>query len=86
MFPLSLADTATSTDHNQLSLILDVLGTPTIEEFYAVNNKRSRDYLRTLPLRKRTPLAKLYPEASAEAIDLMERSVTELKLDSILVN
>ena len=37
------------TSHNQLSLILDVLGTPTIDEFYAITSRRSKEYIRTLP-------------------------------------
>jgi len=32
--------------HHQLTLILDVLGTPTLDEFYAINSRRSRDYIR----------------------------------------
>lgn len=35
--------------HNQLALILDVLGTPTIDEFHAITSKRSKDYIRSLP-------------------------------------
>ena len=37
--------------HNQLTLILDVLGTPTLDEFYAITTRRSRDYIRALPVR-----------------------------------
>lgn len=47
--------------HHQLSLILDVLGTPSLEEFYAINSRRSRDYLRAMPFRKRKPFSILYP-------------------------
>lgn len=32
--------------HHQLTLILDVLGTPTLDEFYAITTRRSRDYIR----------------------------------------
>lgn len=32
--------------HHQLTLILDVLGTPTLDEFYAISSRRSRDYIR----------------------------------------
>ena len=31
--------------HHQLTLILDVLGTPTLDEFYAITTRRSRDYI-----------------------------------------
>lgn len=61
--------------HHQLTLILEVLGTPSYDEFQAVNSRRSRDYLRAMPFRKKRPLSTLYPSASPEAIDLMERWV-----------
>lgn len=41
-----------SKDHDQLSLILDVLGTPSIDDFYAISSPRSREYIRALPFRK----------------------------------
>lgn len=47
--------------HHQISLILDVLGTPTLEEFYAINSRRSRDYLRAMPFRKRKSFASIFP-------------------------
>ncbi|KAF8320432.1 kinase-like protein [Clavulina sp. PMI_390] len=62
--------------HHQISLILDVLGTPSIEDFYAIKSPRSRDYLRALPFRKRVPFAQLFPGADPLAVDLMERCLT----------
>ncbi|KAA1137724.1 MAP kinase Pmk1 [Puccinia graminis f. sp. tritici] len=62
--------------HHQLTLILDVLGTPTLDEFYAINSRRSRDYIRALPLRKKRPFATLYPNASALAIDFLNKTLT----------
>lgn len=62
--------------HHQLSLILDVLGTPTLEEFYAINSKRSREYLRAMPFRKRKPFTLIYPNASPLAIDFLEKTLT----------
>ena len=47
--------------HHQLSLILEVLGTPTLEEFYNINSRRSRDYLRAMPFKKKSPLETLFP-------------------------
>ncbi|KAG6377590.1 kinase-like domain-containing protein [Boletus reticuloceps] len=38
--------------HDQLSLILDVLGTPSIDDFYAISSPRSREYIRALPFRR----------------------------------
>ncbi|KNZ62206.1 CMGC/MAPK protein kinase [Puccinia sorghi] len=62
--------------HNQLTLILDVLGTPTLDEFYAINSRRSRDYIRSLPLRKRRSFESLYPNASKLAIDFLSKTLT----------
>ncbi len=62
--------------HHQLSLILDVLGTPTVEEFYAISSRRSRDYLRALPVRKPKDFAALYPNASPAALDFLRKTLT----------
>ncbi|KAH8916585.1 Pkinase-domain-containing protein [Atractiella rhizophila] len=62
--------------HHQLTLILDVLGTPTLDEFYAINSRRSRDYLRALPFRKKRPFSQLYPNASALAVDFLTKCLT----------
>ncbi|KAK4047694.1 mitogen activated protein kinase [Microbotryomycetes sp. JL201] len=62
--------------HTQLQMILDVTGTPTIDEFQAISSKRSRDYLRTMTPRKKVPISVIYPGATAEACDLIERCLT----------
>ncbi|KAF5314677.1 hypothetical protein D9611_007237 [Ephemerocybe angulata] len=62
--------------HHQLTLILDVLGTPTLDEFYAITTRRSRDYIRALPFRKRKPMAQLFPNANPQAIDFLTRTLT----------
>lgn len=62
--------------HHQLTLILDVLGTPTLDEFYAISSRRSRDYLRALPFRKKRDFATLFPNASAHAVDFLNCTLT----------
>ncbi|WRT69361.1 uncharacterized protein IL334_006345 [Kwoniella shivajii] len=62
--------------HHQLSLILDVLGTPTIEEFQAITSKRSKEYVRTLQFRKQRTFQSLYPNASPAAIDFLSKTLT----------
>ncbi|PKI84146.1 Pmk1p [Malassezia vespertilionis] len=59
--------------HHQLSLILDVLGTPSLDDFYAINSLRSRDYIRSLPFCKRKNFTELFRGADPLAIDLLER-------------
>ena len=63
-------------DHHHLSLILDVLGTPSIDDFYAISSTRSREYIRALPFRKKRNLATLFPNANPSAVDLMEKCLT----------
>ena len=61
---------------HQLDLILDVIGTPTLEEFYGITSRRSRDYIRALPIRKRRPFSTLFPNANPLAVDLLSRLLT----------
>lgn len=51
-------------DHHQLSLILDILGTPSIDDFYAISSHRSKEYIRALPFRKKKNFAQLFPKAN----------------------
>ncbi|KLO13704.1 CMGC/MAPK protein kinase [Schizopora paradoxa] len=62
--------------HHQLTLILDVLGTPTLDEFYAITTRRSRDYIRALPFRKKRPFSVLFPNANPLAIDFLTKTLT----------
>ena len=61
---------------HQLDLILDVIGTPTLEEFYGITSRRSRDYIRALPIRKRRPFSAIFPDASPEALDFLQKTLT----------
>ena len=70
------ASANTFLSHNQLKLILDVLGTPTIDEFYAITSRRSKEYIRSLPFRATVPFSRIYPEASKNAIDFLEHTLT----------
>ena len=68
---------------HQLDLILDVIGTPTLEEFYGITSRRSRDYIRALPIRKRRPFTALFPKASPEAIDFLQKTLVSLVFVSV---
>ncbi|KAK4049083.1 mitogen activated protein kinase [Microbotryomycetes sp. JL221] len=63
-------------NHNQLTLILEVLGTPSLEDFYAISSHRSRDYLRAMPFRTKRPFSTLFPNANPLALDLLEKCLT----------
>lgn len=62
--------------HDQLTLILDVLGTPTMEDYYAIKSRRAREYIRSLPFKKRTLFRSLFPNANLLAIDLLDKMLT----------
>jgi len=62
--------------HHQLSIILDILGTPSLDDFYAITSQRSREYLRALPFRRKKPFSQLFPEANPKAIDFLEKCLT----------
>jgi serine/threonine protein kinase len=63
----------TFTDHHQLTLILDVLGTPTMEDYYGIKSRRAREYIRSLPFKKKIPWKVMFPRTSDLALDLLER-------------
>jgi mitogen-activated protein kinase 1/3 len=60
-------------DHHQLTLILDVLGTPTMEDYYGIKSRRAREYIRSLPFKKKIPLKSMFPNTSEPALDLLEK-------------
>ncbi|CAJ0631999.1 13641_t:CDS:2 [Entrophospora sp. SA101] len=62
--------------HHQLTLILDVLGTPTMEDFHGIKSRRAREYIRSLPFKKRIPFSKMFPDANTHAIDMLEKLLT----------
>lgn len=52
-----------------------MLGTPSLDDYYAISSQRSRDYLRALPFKKKQSYAAMFPGANPLALDLLERSV-----------
>lgn len=62
--------------HHQLSLTLEILGTPSLDDFYAITSTRSRDYIRALPFRKKRNFYQMFPKANPQAVNLMERCLT----------
>lgn len=60
--------------HNQLWLIIEVLGTPNMEDYYNIKLKRAREYIRSLPFVKKVPFANLFNSDAVNplAIDLLE--------------
>ena len=62
--------------HNQLWLIMEVLGTPNLEDYYNIKLKRAREYIRLLPFCKKISFAELFhqiPNINPMALDLLEQ-------------
>ncbi|KAK4470093.1 hypothetical protein MN116_005678 [Schistosoma mekongi] len=58
---------------DQLNLILQVLGSPSKEDFETIVNLKARAYLESLPHRTKVPWKQLYPYASDSALDLLDK-------------
>ena len=63
---------------HQLELVLNVIGTPTLEEFHAITARRSREYLRSMPIRKKQNFRTLFPLASLDAIDFLQKTLVRV--------
>ncbi|GFZ50202.1 mitogen-activated protein kinase [Saitozyma sp. JCM 24511] len=62
--------------HHQLTLILEVLGTPSMDDFNEITASRSKDYLRALPFTRKRNFAEICPKAKPQALDLLRRCLT----------
>ena len=61
----------------QINCILDIIGTPSEEEIAnTIQNEKARKYVRSLGYHAKVSFAKLYPQASLEALDLLEGLLT----------
>ncbi|KAG8816077.1 Mitogen-activated protein kinase, partial [Serendipita sp. 400] len=58
---------------DQLSQILNCLGTPKEDALRRVGSPRAQDYIRSLPIKPRIPFQQLYPQANPQAIDFLSR-------------
>ena len=67
---------SSNSDHNQLTLILDVLGTPTMDDYLTIRSRRAREYLKGLPVRRKVHFSTLFPNANPLALDLLDRLLT----------
>lgn len=57
----------------QMNLIFGVLGTPVGDDYDFISNDKAMEYIRSLKKRPKIPLEKIYPNASDDALDLMEK-------------
>lgn len=62
--------------HGQLSLILDVLGTPTPKYRDGIKSRRAQEYINSLPFKEKRQWKAIFPRASDLSLDLLERLLT----------
>ena len=72
--------------HHQLSLILDVLGTPSFEALRPTCAPRALEYVMNMPPRKPRAWSTLLPDVGAEALDFLARTVTINPADRMTVD
>ncbi|KAJ3121884.1 Mitogen-activated protein kinase [Nowakowskiella sp. JEL0407] len=58
---------------DQLNQILSILGTPDDATLRRIGSERAQLYIKSLPKMPKVSFAKLYPKASEQALDLLER-------------
>ncbi|PKI34659.1 hypothetical protein CRG98_044973 [Punica granatum] len=58
---------------NQLQHIINVLGTPKAANLEFIQNKKTRNYIQSLPCTSGTPLSSLFPQADPLGLDLLEK-------------
>lgn len=61
---------------DQLNHILGILGSPSNEDLSCIRNEKARSYLQSLPFKPKIPWTRLYPNAHAQALDLLEKMLT----------
>ena len=50
-----------------------MLGTPTMEDYYGIKSRRAREYIRSLPFKKKIPFKVMFPKTNELALDLLEK-------------
>jgi serine/threonine protein kinase len=61
---------------SQMELIFSIVGTPSDEDMKTVTNENAFQFIRKLKKQKRVPFEKLYPQATAECLDLLDKMLT----------
>ena len=58
---------------HQLRLIAEIVGTPTEADLHFVKSEKALKFMRGLPIKPKADLAKMYPKANKDALDLLEK-------------
>ena len=58
---------------NQLKLIVKLVGSPIEDDLWYISNRNARSFMMHLPPTPPSDMHSLFPEASDDAIDLLQR-------------
>lgn len=61
---------------HQMSLIINISGTPDDELLSRIGSERAQQWIRSLPVKEKVPFSTLFPNADPLAIDLLEKLLT----------
>lgn len=61
---------------DQLNQILAVLGTPDDATLKRIGSQRAQIYIRSLPKTPRVPFSRMYPRATPQALDILDKMLT----------
>jgi serine/threonine protein kinase len=71
---------------DQLNLIIAIVGTPNMKDIETIGSERARAYIRQLvPKRERKCFKKMFPNASSDALDLLEKMLQFNPMNRITV-
>ncbi len=59
--------------HDQLSVIMEVFGTPNVNDLSFLNDQRAEDYVKSLPRKGKRDLAHMLPASGDDALDLLQK-------------
>ncbi|KPM07530.1 mitogen-activated protein kinase 1-like protein [Sarcoptes scabiei] len=66
----------TKSNLDQLNHILNILGSPSQEDLNCIINPKAKSYLQTLEKKPKIPWTRLFPDADANALDLLGKMLT----------
>ncbi|PVU90944.1 hypothetical protein BB559_004382 [Furculomyces boomerangus] len=58
---------------DQLNQIINILGTPDDETLQRIGSERAQMYIKSLPFTQKVPFSRLFPSATPNALDLLEK-------------
>jgi len=58
---------------DQLNLILEVVGSPSVEQVAWISNERAKSYVAALPRQAGRNFQEVFPQASPDCLDLLKR-------------